>query len=355
MSAVAGSPELLDELAAGLHRQATGFGEPAVTLRRALDATPTASSAGSTALLAVSDASRGMTELTQGFDDLARFVAQVAGALRAADTTLDLAGAAPGSVSGPWQRVGDASGSGQWRGYARGARRTISGTVDDPFRPGRRTTTVRDDGSVQTGFTDLQLGVSVWSATRTSAAGVRAGRRLGGNVAHVDLAASAGHQAWVTASSSFAGGQAQVAVRAAAMAGGAASAGARVGNEYVGLEAGVAAFAGARAEAETTLGIGRDGLDAEVSARAFAGGEVEATGAVDVLGVRGSARAGVSYGAGVEVNADVEVGLDEVAFKLDLGATIGLGVSFGVDVKVSPRDVGAKGAKAAKSVWRAVT
>ena len=63
----------------------------------------------------------------------------------------------------------------------------------------------------------------------------------------------------------------------------------------------------------------------------------------------------MSYGLGAELEADVEVGLDEVAFTLDLGATFGLGVSFGVDVRVSPRDVGKKSVKLAKSAWRKLT
>jgi hypothetical protein len=353
MSAVGAAPDRLDEVARGLLLQASGHAAAGASLRRAVAATPRASAIGAPALAALDSTGRGLDELGRGFDDLARFVAQVAEALRAADDTL--AGAAGGPRVDLWRSVGDTSGSGSWRAYAGGARRSVTGTVSDPFRPGRARTVVRRDGAVQDGFGNVDLGVTAWQANRTFATGTGAGVRRGNDTAHVAAEAFGGGMAEGRVTTSYANGQAQVAFGGSAMAGGVATARAHVGNEYVAADAQATVFGGARVEAEAKVGVGKDGVDIEVDARALFGGEAEAEAAVEVLGVRGAANAAVSYGVGGEFAADVDVGLDEIGFSFDLGVTFGLGVSFGADVSVSPRDLGRKGAGAAQSVWRKLT
>jgi hypothetical protein len=351
MSAVGAAPDQLDELSWGLSRQASGLDGSGVGLRRAVAATPRASAAGAPALLALEDTGRALSDLGAAFDDLSRFVSQVAGALRAADDTL--AAAASASKPGGWRAVGEASGASAWRAYVRSNSRTITGTVTDPFRPGRTRTVIRRDGvAAQDGFADVPLGVAAWSASCATGIGAGAGSRWGTDAAHVDVSAFAGGLATASASTSYSGGQMQVAVRGSAMLGGLAVASAHLGNGYVSADARASAFVGARADGEAKLGAGKDGLDIEVDARVLLGGEVETEAAIDVLGVRGAAHAGVSYGLGAEAKADIEVGLGEIAFSFDLGATFGLGVSFGADLKVSPRDLGQKGAGAARRIWR---
>jgi hypothetical protein len=350
MSAVGAAPDQLDELSWGLARQATGLGDSGATLRRAVAATPRATAVGASALLALDDTGRALTDLGTAFDDLSRFVAQVAGALRAADDTL--AGATGATPAGGWRTVGEAGGAGTWRASARGNRRTIAGTITDPFRPGRTRTVTSTDGAAQDGFADVQLGVAAWSASRGATAGTGTGGRWGSDVAHVAVSAFAGGRAAASASTSYAGGQVQLALGGSAMAGGLAVASAHLGNDYLAADARATAFAGARADGEAKFGAGKEGVDIEVDARVLVGGEAEAEAAVDVLGVRGAAHAGVSYGFGGEFKADIDVGIDEIAFSFDLGATFGLGVSFGADIEVRPRDLGRKGAGAARWAWR---
>jgi hypothetical protein len=350
MSAVGASPDQLDELSSGLSRQASGLDGSGTSLRRAAAATPHAAAVGAAALVALEETGRALADLGAAFDDLSRFVAQVAGALRAADDTL--AGATGATPPGGWRTVGDAAGASTWRAYVRDSRRTISGTITDPFRPGRARTVTRRDGAVPDAARDMQFGLAAWSASRSGGLGTGAGRRWGTDVAHVDVSAFAGGLASASASTSYSGGQVQVAVRGSAMAGALAVASAHLGNDYVSADARASAFAGARADGEATFGAGKDGVDIEVDARVLLGGEVEAEAAVDVLGVRGAAHAGVSYGLGAEARADIEVGLDEIAFSFDLGATFGLGISFGADIEVSPRDLGRKGAGAVRWAWK---
>lgn len=109
-----------------------------------------------------------------------------------------------------------------------------------------------------------------------------------------------------------------------------------MGNEMLGLntETGVTVGkAEAKADAEVQF-LGNDGkLDIQVGASASAeliGGELEGSVGVNVLGGEVGVKGSVNYGIG----AHADVGYRDGVFKVDVGASLGIGVSVGFEVDV---------------------
>lgn len=344
MSAVAASPDALDDLAGRFRRQAVAHDDLVAPLRRAVADLPVASAGAGPVLAPVIARAGALTstidELVGSIEDLGRFVTDVSDALRRADDTLARVGRDGGTGTSPWTTLGTPSGSSRQRIYARGVRRTGTITTAGPLRRGARTRDVTiGQGSVRDGWGTPSLDVSLFDLTRRRTAGVGAATRLGTGAAHVDLDVFAGAAATGQAFAGAGDGEAHAGVRGSIEAGAHARAAAFAGSGMFGVGGAARVFAGARASGEARVGVGKTGIDAHVDAHALVGGAAEAEGEVDLLGIRTTGHAGVSYGLGGELEADAHLGLDEVSVHFDVGATVGLGVSLGFDVSVSPRAV----------------
>ena len=343
MSAVAGATDELAALASRLAVQAADHDSLGRALRRSLDLVPPGAPASLAMAFVVTEADRagrGMAELVRSIDDLAGFVWDVADALVAADATLGRIGTSGGSGSSPWTTLGSPNGSGTTRRYARGVRHVSEATFAGPMRRSDRTRSVTTGrGSVRDGWNTADADVSVLDVSRTAQTGKGATSRFGSDRAHVDVATFAGAVGTVGASVGVGDKEARLAARAAVEAGLSATAAAFAGSGLLGVGAAARVFTGARIEGEARVLVGLRGVDAQFTAHALLGGSADAEAEVDLLGVRTTGHAGVSYGLGAELEADASIGLDKISLKLDLGATIGLGISLGVDVSISPRAV----------------
>ena len=342
MSAVAGATDELAALASRLAVQAADHDSLGRALRRSLDLVPSGAPPSLAMVLVVTEADRagrGIAELVRSIDDLAGFVWDVADALVAADATLGRIGNSGGSGSSPWTTLGSPNGSGTTRRYARGVRRVSEATFAGPLRRTDRTRVTTGRGSVRDGWSTADADVSVFDITRAAQTGAGTTTRFGSDHAHVDVATFAGAVGTVGASVGVGDKEAHLAARAAVEAGLSATAAAFAGSGLLGVGAAARVFTGAQLEGEARVVVGLRGVDAQVTAHALLGGSADVEAEVDLLGVRTTGHAGVSYGLGAELEADAAIGLDKISLKLDLGATIGLGVSLGVDVSISPRAV----------------
>ena len=340
MTAVSGSPDALADLAVLLAGQRDAHDELRRTLGRAIDGVPVSSM---TLLLGVGDASavaEDLGSLARSFDSLAGFVWGVAADLATADAALANVGSSGGSGSSPWTRLATPNGSGTVRTYARGTRRVYEGSIAGPLqRAGRTRTVTTGNPSVSDGWHSSSADISGYQSTRIRQKGVGTGRRIGTDHAHVDVNVFAGAVATGGVYAGVGDRQAEVTVTGTAQVGASASASATAGSSMLGVGATAQVFVGAQASGRARAGIGVKGVEGEVEARALVGGSADASTEVSLLGVRAISHVGVSYGAGFELKADASVGLDKVAFKLDLGATIGIGGSLGVDVSINPKSV----------------
>lgn len=339
MSAVAASPDALDDLARRLRRQAVTQADIGRLLGRAV----TEASVAPVPVALVGEVARlasSVDEVVGELDVLARFVGDVADALLAADRTLSDIGEAGGAGTSPWTRVASPGGAASDRRYATGVRKVGNATFAGPLRWRDRTRQVQvGGGSVRDGWASTNADITVFDLTRRATAGTGAARRVGTDLAHVDVDVFAGAAATGRASAGVGDAEAHVSLQGSLEAGAHARAAGFAGSGLLGVGAGARVFAGAQAAGELRLGVGKRGVDAHVDAHALVGGSAEADGEVDVLGVRTTGRAGVSYGVGGELAADAHVGLDKVELRFDVGATIGVGVNLGFDVSVSPRAV----------------
>lgn len=355
MSAVAASPDALGDLARRLRDQAGQHHDVARYLGRAVDeahASGPALVAGGSVLAEAAQLSNTIDDLVGSLDDLARFVREVADALAEADGTLAGVGANGGSGTSPWTRLGAPGGDASDRRYAKGVRRVGTATFDGPLRRHDRTRQVQvGGGSVRDGWSSERAQVTVFDLPRTTRAGRGATTRLGTDAAHLDVDVFAGATATVRASAGVGDAEAHLSLAASVEAGAHARAAAFAGSGLLGVGAGAKVFVGAQAAGEARLGVGKTGVDAHVDAHALVGGSAVADGEVDVLGVRTTGHAGVSYGVGGELAADAHLGLEKIELRFDVGATVGLGISVGFDVSVSPRAVAGGAAKTAKKVF----
>lgn len=339
MSTVAASPDALGDLARRLRVHSAAHDDVGRLLGRAV----TEASLGAAPVALVGEVARlasSVDEVVSELEALARFVADVADALVAADRTLTDLGTRGGTGTSPWTRVASPGGTASDRRYATGVRRVGTATFDGPLRWRDRTRQVQvGAGSVRDGWESTQAEVTVFDLTRRAVAGTGASRRFGGDLAHLDVDVFAGASATGRASAGIGDAEAHVSLQGVLEIGAHARASAFAGSGMLGVGGGARVFAGAQAAGEVRVGVGRTGVDAHVEARALAGGIAEADGEVDVLGVRTTGRAGVSYGVGGELAADAHLGLDKIELHFDVGATIGVGVNLGFDVSLSPRAV----------------
>ena len=340
MSAVAGEPEVLAELAWRLRDQADAHGALRTALGRSLDVTPL--TAGTTMLVAETmNAASDLGELAQSLDDLARFVRDVSEALTAADATL--AAVNDGWLwagTSPWTQLSSGNASSHTWKYARGTRRIYTGEMAGPLdRTARSRTFSVGEGSVRDGWTSTSTEMSIANVARSSLTGAGGTRRFGTDQAHVDLHAHAGLGMTVQASAGVSNREAHLTVGGRVEFGGAVSVTAVVGNAVLGAGGAARVFGGAAIEGEATVKVGLHGVQAEVEGRMLAGAEAEVEGEVSVLGVVARPHAGVSAGVGVQYKAEADIGLDKISFAVDLGATFGLGLNVGVDVSINPRAV----------------
>lgn len=109
-----------------------------------------------------------------------------------------------------------------------------------------------------------------------------------------------------------------------------------LGDEMLGINSDVTATVG-KAEAQANIGaqvFGEDGkLDVQLGAEASAeliGGELKGSVGLNVLGGEVGVSGGINYGVG----AHADVGYRDGVIKCDIGASLGVGVSFGFEVDV---------------------
>ncbi len=362
MSAVAGEPQVLADLAWRLRSQADAHGALRTALGRSLDIIPLTT--GTTMLVAETmNAASDLGELARSLDDLAMFVRDVSEALTAADATL--AAVNDGWLwagTSPWTQLSSGNTSSHTRRYARGVRRIYAGEMSGPLdRAARSHKLSVGNGSVQDGWTSTTTEMSLANVARSSLTGAGGTRRFGTDKAHLDLHAHAGLGMTVQANAGVSNREAHLTVGGRVEIGVAVSATASVGNAALGAGVAARVFGGAAIEGEATVKVGLHGVQAEVEGRMLVGAEAEVEGEVSVLGVVARPHAGVSAGVGAQYKAEADIGLDKISFAVDLGATIGLGFNVGVDVSVNPRavaggvaDIVGSGAGAAKKGLRMV-
>lgn len=152
---------------------------------------------------------------------------------------------------------------------------------------------------------------------------------------------TAGLQANANASYGFDGDTANAAISGEVFYGLEANAEAHVsaGPASASLEAKARAGASAGGTAEVVFDP-RNGFSAELGAEAFIGAEVTLE-ANAGLGDSAEATAGVDLKAGIgfEANADVDFSVDDIGVDLELGAALGLGADFKVDLSISPSGI----------------
>jgi hypothetical protein len=341
VSAVAAEPETLAELSWRLRDQADSHVALRAALGRSIDATPLTAGTIAALVAETATAARDLGELAQSFDDLARFVRDVSEALTAADSTL--AAVNDGWLkagSSPWTQLSSGNTSSHTWTYSRGTRRIYTGEMSGPLdRAGRTRNITVGNGSVQDGWTSKSTELSLVNVMHSSLLGAGATRHFGRDAAYVELHAHAGLGTTVHANAGVSNREAHLTVGGRVEFGAAVSATAGVGNAALGAGVAGRVFAGAAVEGEATVKVGLDGITAEVEGRVLVGAEAEVEGELSVLGVVARPHAAVSVGFGLQYQAEADLGLDKISFKVDLGATIGLGVNVGVDVSINPRAV----------------
>jgi len=187
--------------------------------------------------------------------------------------------------------------------------------------------------------TDVSIGDTVWSGSdllgveREAVAGDEHNGASASVSAGLHLQGSAGYSLDRNSLNARVSGEAFAGVSAEA------EAHAELGPLEAKVEAEARAGAGVSGNATITIDP-RNGLSAEVGGEAFAGAQVTLE-AEAGLGDSADVGGGVDLkaGIGVEANADIDFGIDEIGVDLEIGAALGLGADFKVDVSISPTGI----------------
>ena len=95
----------------------------------------------------------------------------------------------------------------------------------------------------------------------------------------------------------------------------------------------------ASAEVDAKMALGPDGLSTDVGMHAGVEATIGADGAVEAGGVKAAAHGELGFGLGVTAEAKADVSLDRVKASIEVGAFVGLGGKFKINVDVEPRKV----------------
>jgi hypothetical protein len=57
------------------------------------------------------------------------------------------------------------------------------------------------------------------------------------------------------------------------------------------------------------------------------------------MGIEGNVKAGVAVGVGLKGSAGASFGAEKIGFELELGASLGVGAEFKIDVSFSPKEL----------------